>query len=137
LVESDPMCPQAVASAHVGLRARLVQSLAVSWLVAFPVCSAAVPREYSPDALSPGRRALKNLALAYLAAGRHPQAESLAQAQYESARNMTDRMGALSALVGQGDTPAATRALRHFYEQWQHDPLVVDRWFALQATACA
>src|SRR5690606_24684480 len=82
-----------------------------------------------------GRRALKNLALAYLAAGKHPQAESLALAQYESARNMTDRMGGLSALVALGDTPAAAHALQHFYEQWQHDPLVVDRWFALQATA--
>ncbi|NYT69573.1 aminopeptidase N [Pusillimonas noertemannii] len=137
LEKTDPMDPLAVAQAREDLRARLGQALADSWLAIYQACAAAEPREYSPDAVSSGRRALKNLALAYLAAGRHPQAESLAQAQYESARNMTDRMGALSALVGQGDTPAATRALRHFYEQWQHDPLVVDRWFALQATACA
>jgi aminopeptidase N len=48
---------------------------------------------------------------------------------------MTDRMGGLSALVSFCDTEESAQALSHFYEQWQHDPLVVDRWFTLQATA--
>jgi len=137
LERTDPMDPLAVAQAREGLRTHLGRALADAWLDTYEACAAAEPEDYSPDAVASGRRALKNLALAYLAAGEHPQAESLALAQYEGARNMTDRMGGLSALVARGDTPAATRALQHFYEQWQHDPLVVDRWFALQATACS
>jgi aminopeptidase N len=34
-----------------------------------------------------------------------------------------------------GDNERSAPALQHFYEQWQHDPLVIDRWFALQATS--
>ena len=46
---------------------------------------------------------------------------------------MTDRMGGLTALVHDGETTLAAQALSHFYEQWQADPLVMDKWFALQA----
>lgn len=135
LERTDPMNPLAVAQAREDLRSLLGSALAGLWLETYHACANAEPADYSPDAASSGRRALKNLALAYLAAGGHPQALSLAQAQYEGARNMTDRMGGLSAVVSQGPSPVATRMLQHFYEQWQHDPLVVDRWFALQATA--
>jgi aminopeptidase N len=44
-------------------------------------------------------------------------------------------MGGLSALLLGSDTDAAAQALDHFYQQWQHDALVMDKWFALQASA--
>ncbi|WP_397476176.1 aminopeptidase N [Pusillimonas sp.] len=134
LEKTNPMNPLAIAQAREDLKAHLGGALADLWLQLYRQCVASEPEEYSPDALASGRRALKNLALAYLAAGSHPQVETLAKAQYEQARNMTDRMGGLSALTSLGASAAAT-ALQHFYEQWQHDPLVIDRWFALQATA--
>src|SRR3546814_4490843 len=62
-------------------------------------------------------------------------AEGLALEQYYSARNMTDRMGGLAALVHYSSCADAAKALDHFYEQWQQDPLIMDKWFALQATA--
>ncbi|MDT4857851.1 Aminopeptidase N [compost metagenome] len=48
---------------------------------------------------------------------------------------MTDSMAALSALInfGQGEFPR--QALAAFYDKWRDNPLVVDKWFALQASA--
>jgi aminopeptidase N len=44
-------------------------------------------------------------------------------------------MGGLSALVHYATSADASKALSHFYEQWQQDDLIMDKWFALQATA--
>jgi len=82
-----------------------------------------------------GRRALKNLALSYLMAAGDAEAVSLARTQYYDASNMTDAMGGLAALVHDGPEAERTRALDHFYQTWQQDPLVMDKWFVLQATA--
>src|SRR3546814_9413164 len=88
---------------------------------------------YQPDPLSSGRRSLKNLALSYLMAAAHPTAEGLALEQYYSARNMTDRMGGLAALVHYSSCADAAKALDHFYEQWQQDPLIMDKWLGPEA----
>ena len=47
---------------------------------------------------------------------------------------MTDREAALRALVAAG-SPLASQALGHFHARFRHDALVVDKWFAIQATA--
>jgi aminopeptidase N len=89
--------------------------------------------EFSPDADSAGRRALANVALGYLAAASGDPAP--AEAQYRAARNMTDRLAALAVLVHRfPGTGAATAALADFYARSEDDGLVVDKWFALQAT---
>ncbi|MCX8101196.1 MAG: aminopeptidase N [Geminicoccaceae bacterium] len=84
------------------------------------------------DTLTIGRRALKNTALGYLVAAFDAEAEALALAQYRTAGNMTDRMAALRALA---DSPSAEReaVLEDFYARYREEPLVVDKWFALQA----
>ncbi len=92
------------------------------------------PGEYSPDAESIGKRALKNLALAYLCAAPDDASLALAQKQFDGATNMTDRVAALSALV-HARAPAATDALQRFYDEFQGEALVVDKWFAMQAAA--
>jgi aminopeptidase N len=91
------------------------------------------PGEYSPDATSAGRRALKNLALAYLAAAPDAAAIALAQAQFDRATNMTDRVAALVALIHAGAATAAD-ALERFYEEFDNEALVVDKWFTIQAS---
>ncbi|MDP9102581.1 MAG: aminopeptidase N C-terminal domain-containing protein, partial [Pseudomonadota bacterium] len=48
------------------------------------------------------------------------------------AATMTDAMGGLNALLQLGGELLET-ALAAFYEKWKHEPLVVDKWFALQA----
>jgi aminopeptidase N len=86
----------------------------------------------SPDAV--GRRRLKNTALTYLQAADSDMGVQLAFAQFNSAQNMTDKVAALSVL---GDTKAPERqtAFEEFYRTWKHEPLVIDKWFALQAMA--
>jgi aminopeptidase N len=125
--------PPAIAIARDFLRAELGRSLAATWRSIFAQCQTAGP--YSPAPEPAGKRALKNMALAHLLAADDGQARDWAVAQYEQASNMTDRLGALSALVNHSDADTATRVLSHFYEQWQQDPLVIDKWFSLQATA--
>ncbi|MET0295330.1 MAG: aminopeptidase N [Phenylobacterium sp.] len=88
--------------------------------------------EFAPDAAGAGRRALRNAALELLAAGRRSDVDLLAAGHYQAAGNMTDAIGGLSALMIIGGE-AFEQALAHFYDRWKHEPLVVDKWFALQA----
>jgi aminopeptidase N len=92
------------------------------------------PGEYSPDAASIGKRALKNLALSYLCAAPSEESIALAQRQFDEASNMTDRIAALGALV-HARAPSAQDALQRFYDEFQGEALVVDKWFMMQATA--
>ena len=94
----------------------------------------ATPGPYSPDAASAGKRALKNLALAYLNAAPDDASVALAQRQFDEADNMTDRAAALGALVA-ARVPQAADALAVFYDEFQNEALVVDKWFAMQASS--
>ena len=125
--------PPALAVARDFLRAELGRQLATEFRHAFEQNQ--TPGEYSPAPVPAGMRALKNLALSHLMAAGEHEAQRLAEQQYERAGNMTDSMAALSALInyGQGDYPQ--QALAAFYDKWRDNPLVVDKWFALQATA--
>jgi aminopeptidase N len=87
---------------------------------------------FSPDAASAGRRALRNVLLDYLSAEGDP---TRAAEQYRTATNMTDRAAALTVLAhrhpGSGEAKAALAA---FEERYGSDPLVMDKWFQIQAT---
>jgi aminopeptidase N len=84
---------------------------------------------YSPDARSIGKRSLRNLSLNYLAELGNSK---LAYAQFQRADNMTDSMAALSTLANL-DCPEREPALQAFCERWKDEPLVVDKWLAVQA----
>jgi aminopeptidase N len=88
---------------------------------------------FSPDAASAGRRALKNACLDLLAATAAASAIALAARQYHQASNMTDRMAALTTL-SLYPVPERQAALDDFYRRYSGNPLVIDKWFALQAT---
>jgi aminopeptidase N len=89
---------------------------------------------YRPTAAAIGRRSLKNLCLAYLALLETPEIGGICQALFERADNMTDRMAALTCLANCG-MPQREAALASFHERYQADPLVVDKWFTVQATS--
>ncbi|OZI74398.1 aminopeptidase N [Bordetella genomosp. 12] len=125
--------PPALAAARDFLRAELGRQLAPEWLQAFESNQVAGP--YSPAPGPAGQRALKNQALAHLMAAGQEEAQARAQRQYEQADNMTDSLAALGCLVNYAARPVAQEALAHFYTRWQDDPLVIDKWFSLQATA--
>ncbi|WP_309662453.1 aminopeptidase N [Sphingomonas sp.] len=81
-----------------------------------------------------GVRRLKSVALGLLAASDAKEGAALAKAQFDAADNMTDRQGALAVLVSL-DQPERVAALDAFYDRFKDDPLVIDKWFALQASA--
>lgn len=89
---------------------------------------------YQIDATSMGKRRLKNVCLAYLGYLEDAAIPALCAEQYAQANNMTDALAALGVLNDMA-CPERTAALAHFLERWQNDPLVMDKWFALQASS--
>src|SRR5262249_11793832 len=86
---------------------------------------------FSPDAASAGRRSLRNALLDYLSVGN----PSRAAARFASADNMTDRAAALSTLAHRhAGTAEAAEALAAFESRYRSDPLVLDKWFQIQAS---
>lgn len=93
------------------------------------------PGSYSPSPVPVGRRSLKNLALSMLMAAEHPEAIELTSQQFRHATNMTDRFAALVTLALHSHSPQATESITQFYENFQHAPLVIDKWFAVQSAS--
>jgi aminopeptidase N len=90
--------------------------------------------DYSPDAGQAGRREMKNMALTLLASAGVADGPRLAREQYEGARNMTDRLAALAAVVGPW-TDDAPALLADFRGRYGADLLVLDKWLTLNATS--
>ncbi|MDX1795125.1 MAG: aminopeptidase N [Hydrogenovibrio sp.] len=86
---------------------------------------------YRYDKQAIAGRMLKNRCLGYLA--RLPAGQELALQQYAAQQNMTDVSAALQALKP-FDSEAKEACLDDFYQRWQQEPLVLDKWFALQAS---
>lgn len=86
----------------------------------------------SPSAM--GRRALQNTVLELLTVTNGSGCAALAKAHYDHADNMTDRVAALSCLAN-STQPERDVAFTDFYHQFKGYPLVVDKWFSLQAIA--
>ena len=78
------------------------------------------------DTASAGKRELRLSALGYLS---RIEGSARARAVFESADNMTESRAALSVLINQGD---ADSEVQTFYDRWQNDATVLDKWFALQ-----
>ncbi len=122
--------PDAIFAARRQLRAAIGERLGPALAETYRHMLAGGP--YSPDATSAGKRTLKNVCLDLLAATQQNQAIARAFAQYRDADNMTDRMAALETLA-QHDRPERTEAIADFYARYSDDPLIVDKWLALQA----
>ncbi len=93
---------------------------------------------YEMSGTAVAKRSLKNLSLRYLLNGAADDSLSLMHAQFMDADNMTDRLSALNGLVNdprEEARPLAEQALDKFYNDWQHEPLVLNQWFQTQA-AC-
>jgi aminopeptidase N len=130
--QMDEIDPDAIHSARRSLRRHIAAALKTELLASYRYATAAQP--YSPDARSAGRRALRNLCLGYLMELDDAEIHTLCVNQFDQADNMTDSMAALSALANSGGNERES-ALRKFYEKWKDEPLVVDKWFAVQATS--
>jgi len=87
---------------------------------------------FSPDAEAAGRRALKNRCLSLLASRQVVVAAPLAISQFNTATNMTDELSALIILDKLGGR-RVDQFMEDFYSKWKDNPLVIDKWFAVQA----
>ncbi len=126
--------PEAIRTAHQALRRLLGQRLALDWLNAYR--HHAGPGAYAPDPVSAGRRGLKNLALAYLVDGGDRGALDLARRQLAAADNLTDRYAALAAIV-HSEAGFKAEVLLLAAREWHTEPLLMNKWLALQASAPA
>lgn len=122
------------------VRGMLADTLATTHTAAFAelytLCQSDAP--YSPDAGSIARRALKNCCLAYLVRTQAPEWLQLCFIQFNDAGNMTDVDAALRQLINSPSAeaePLRAQALADFYQRWQHESLVVNQWFSVQAIA--
>jgi aminopeptidase N len=89
---------------------------------------------YSPAPAAAGRRALRNAALGYLTCRGKSEDVARVAAHFANARNATDEVGAL-AMLSELRSPERAKAFDRFYARWKDDHLVVDNWFAYQASS--
>ncbi|TMH66853.1 MAG: aminopeptidase N [Betaproteobacteria bacterium] len=119
--------PDALHAARNTLRRALARALKEQFLATYRRLESKA--RYAPDAASIGRRSLRNTCLGFLA---ELGMSNLAYEQFRNADNMTESMAALGWLA-QLECPEREKALEAFYAQWQDEPLVVDKWLAVQA----
>jgi aminopeptidase N len=127
--------PQRVHAVREAMKLQLATNLQSDWETCYE--KNRVLGAYSPDALSSGKRSLNGMALSMLClAAQHQETvawPNKALQAFNDAHNMTDRFNALSALVASGH-PLAVTALAQFHALFKHEDLVIDKWFALQAS---
>ncbi len=128
----DVIDPDAIHNARCALRNYLSHVLRDDFIAAYN--SNHQSGSYSPDAVSAGRRALRNNSLGYLAELNDSAVHQLIQDQLAAASNMTDRLAALS-IMNVHQVPGIRDALQSFYSDFEHEALVIDKWFSLQASA--
>jgi len=91
-------------------------------------------QEHQLTAEAMAERALRNTAMDYLLELHDAEINAACLQQLVQSTTMNQRLSALAGLTRTGAEQAAG-ALQSFYRQWRHDPLVLDKWFALQASA--
>lgn len=123
--------PEALHAARQQLRRHLALRLRAAWWQRYHALAPSGP--YRTDAVAVGRRSLRNLCLGYLMElEEDEEVLKLCVAQFGAAHNMTDVMAALGALAHRSGA-VAQRCLDEFYARWRDEPLVVDKWLAVQA----
>ncbi|MGE4481307.1 aminopeptidase N [Acidocella sp.] len=129
--EMKTVDPDAIHAVRQATRQALGQALKPAFHAAYQTYGSHAPEDVSGPAMA--ARALRNTALGYLTAA---DGTGLAAAQFAAAGNMTDKLAALANLV---DMPGAERdqALHAFHERWSGTPLVLDKWFSVQARSSA
>ncbi|MFZ2099796.1 MAG: aminopeptidase N [Oricola sp.] len=124
--------PDAIHAAHMAASRQLGQAAERVFARLFHGLEPARP--YSPDAASAGKRSLRNIALAYLCHADHDIGR--AAKAFAEADNMTDRAHALGLMAHLAPRADETLdALNAFQAEFRSEPIVMDKWFMIQATA--
>lgn len=122
--------PDAVHAVRTFIRKQLASALKEEFVSMVKNNQSSEPYEFNHQNMA--RRALKNIALAYLGSLDDPEVTELALHEYRTATNMTEQFAALVA-IEQKPGEIRDQVLADFYSKWQHDFLVVNKWLALQA----
>ena len=126
-LEREPADPVALAAARRKLQAAIAADLSEEITATL---SAPSPAPYNPGAEQASIRALRS-AFILLLGGRGDAAATLHDL-YRDAPNMTEQLSALRALT-LSTGPGREEALADFEAQWRQNPLVMDKWFSVQA----
>ncbi len=122
----------AIHRSRESLKSQLAQELKHDFIKIYQVNSG--DETYDVSQLSIAKRSLRNLALSYLMQLDDAETTELCIKQYNAGNNMTDVIAALG-LIADSDTLEREGLLQDFYTRWQHDQLVLDKWFAVQASS--
>ncbi|MCY4344657.1 MAG: aminopeptidase N [Gammaproteobacteria bacterium] len=129
----EPIDVEAIIAARDRLLETLAKELADGWRQLYERHAPKGP--YRPDALGMARRGLNNLALGYLAHSGANDPNGLLKDHLDAADNLTDRLAALREIADRADFPDRAQVLDDFHRRWQHESLVVNQWFGIQASA--
>ncbi|MDO5530624.1 aminopeptidase N [Sutterella sp.] len=133
IAEEDPLIdPHAVHAAWLAVRLAVAEKNLNALLEAAQ--SNAVDGPYEPTPEKAGRRALRNLALGYAHAAGNPRAAIMIKEQFQQANNLTDRLASLRMMCN-SQTPAKQDMELETLKEWHDQPLLINKWLAIQATA--
>ena len=121
--------PDAIRHRRLALQAAIGAALEREWR---RVLDGAAPSATDLSPLAKGVRRLRGVALAYLAAADLADGPALAFAMFSNADGMTERQAALATLA-HGTSDERAHALDIFYQRYRDNPLVLDKWFQVQA----
>ncbi|MDI1353213.1 MAG: DUF3458 domain-containing protein, partial [bacterium] len=91
--------------------------------------------DHSTNGLAYGRRKLRNTCLWFMMKANEAQSITFCQQQFAAAQTMTDQIASFALLVNCSDPAIRTKAIEDFYKQWSDNELVMDKWFAIQASS--
>ena len=114
------------------IKSSLAKALEVEFLSIYN--QSFVEGSYKVESEDVAKRSLKNVCLSYLMQTKNPDIHRLCKQQYQNADNMTDSISALTLYV-HNEAQGYQDLLHSFYEKWQDNALVMDKWFILQATS--
>jgi len=117
-------------AAQQRVRAVLSERLGDRWSSVYDATHATGAYRFTPDEV--GRRRLRGTALQYLSTDKGEAARRRAVDYFENAGNMTEAIAGLTVLAELGGAEGEA-ALASFYQRWKDEPLVLDKWFAIQA----
>lgn len=129
-LEREPADPVALHSARKRLQSALANALADT---VGTTLEAPSPAPYAPSAEQAGIRAFRGACINLLGASEDKDARRKLLILYKKATNMTERLAAMRALTMHGKCPERDEALADFETNWKHNPIVMDKWFAVQA----
>ncbi|PAL22555.1 aminopeptidase N [Sphingopyxis sp. GW247-27LB] len=121
--------PDAIRRERLALQAAIGAALEREWRA---ILAQAAPPATDLTPAAKGRRRLRGVALAYLAASGQGDVPGFAFAIFSNADGMTERQAALATLA-HGDSDERAHALDIFYQRYRDNPLVLDKWFQVQA----